>query len=769
MTTYYPDDTEIEAYLSSVWTDISSYVIGDIICEGYGILTDSDTDRTAGVGTMTLTLNNTAFTFNPEGSGTPLAGFSKGTYVRVRVTFEGVPKVVFIGRVDRFQQSELPHGPRTIEITIADWFDDAGLYPLKSVAVLDDKRIEEGVQAILDVMAIQPTATAFSVGAYTFDRIFDNISINTRAVSEFDKLALSEMSYIYLRADGTLVVESRNDRTGLTELSAIPKAQDDCRFLVTEDGRFIIAEDGRFIVTEDTQTPEITALIDANPFYGDDLLNSIVLRAFTKTIDTSSFVKLVEKTQPTWSMYLPAGKERIFTFRYSDPANRNNYINGYNLQTPVAGTDYEAFENADGTGTEYTNDLNFVAIYYADKVTYAVTANTANCYLTYLQARGYGIFIYVPDEEVIEDATSIAAYGTRETVLDQKYQLSLIPGSAEAASIVALHKDPSPKLKTVHFNASVSTQNMLAFLYYRIGDLVHISNTETGIDLYHFITNIRFRITPGGVIDYWWGLKEHYSLKKGLSPLAVKFSGFPDSENDLAFTASPFIDDLDQATISVWMYWNDLEWDTHLFNKCLLDGSGDVVSGWYLFVEAAGNINFYLGGVSDTTRWRTTSAVLSGAEEGWHLVTVLLDKSLVSATVYLDGVWKNWTASGVGGPASDSDTGLPLRFGTISVNGDFPTYWNGLLKDGRLYNLILTADEIAGLFANENDYDYLTDGLVFQGFAVKTSKLDDYIPGPIEENMKIRDNIYGLAGTAGYNSSSTDNEIRGADPALTNY
>ena len=116
-----------------------------------------------------------------------------------------------------------------------------------------------------------------------------------------------------------------------------------------------------------------------------------------------------------------------------------------------------------------------------------------------------------------------------------------------------------------------------------------------------------------------------------------------------------------------------------------------------------------------------------------------------------------------------SDEGLPLHINQIPSISEYPLRVAGYVKDTRLYNRILTIAEGATLYGGQNDYDILPDGLVFQGFAVRTSELDDYIPGPIEENMKIRDNIYGTIGTTHHNAAVSGAEITGADPSSTSY
>jgi len=86
-------------------------------------------------------------------------------------------------------------------------------------------------------MEHQPEFTEFYVGDDTFPTLFDNVVSGGKVIGEFQKLALSELSFIYLKHDNdnTLVVENRNKRNANSELTSIPVSPDFSLELLTEE------------------------------------------------------------------------------------------------------------------------------------------------------------------------------------------------------------------------------------------------------------------------------------------------------------------------------------------------------------------------------------------------------------------------------------------------------------------------------------------------------------------------------------------------------
>jgi hypothetical protein len=267
------------------------------------------------------------------------------------------------------------------------------------------------------------------------------------------------------------------------------------------------------------------------------------------------------------------------------------------------------------------------------------------------------------------------------------------------------------------------------------------------------------------VIDFWWGLKEHYSFKKGLSPLAVKFSKVAagDEQNDLYFSPSPFVDDLAPVTVSYWVYMISILHESAI-SKTLRDVSDEAIAGFYVYTEGGGDVHLFAAFSGAEAHWETTDTPLAGLTDQWIHIAVSYDHSSAANNplIFVNGVSHAVTETVSPSGTYVSDEGIDLHVGQIPSVTQYPTRLNGYYKDARLYSKLITEAESLLLYQNENDYDYFTAGLVFQGFAVKTSKIDDYIGETLEANMKVRDNIYGLVGTPHYNSAVTGAEMEGA-------
>ena len=530
-------------------------------------------------------------------------------------------------------------------------------------------------------MSVQPVNTDFSTGRYDFDRVFNSVNINTRAISEFYKLAQSEFSYIYTKGDGTLKVESRDDRTGLTGLVSIPKTS--TSFLKKVDGDYLRKIDGDKILLNDSEQAIFdNDMISLESTWGKDIVNQVNLRAFTKSLDTS-LVVLYSSPQ---SYYLPSGKTIKINGRFTDPNDRSNFINGYNMVDPVATTDYLAFDNADGTGTNRTANITVTATYCSNLVSYRITS-TVNCYITFLQARGNGIYNYSQAEDTLFDQSSIDEFGTYETTFDQKYQTSLGPGTAEINAVIAREKDPHVKADTAHFIANQSSKHMYAFLRAGIGDLVHIKNNETGIDLYHFIQGVRFTISPGGIIEYWWKLKEMFSFQKGLSPIAVEFRGAA-YKDAIVFGEMPHLANMAAKTITAWIYYDGGVTNNGTIFSNYSDSNLD-----YLFYidDGSQTLQFYEKYTSATRVWRAPLGAIS--TDTWvHIAITKISSSNSNPVMYVNG--SPVTVTALNSPLSPAqeigdETGNKFFIGNVeTATVDFEWGFDGKIKDVRLYDFV---------------------------------------------------------------------------------
>lgn len=497
--------TIIEVKINSIWEDISKDVVSELNCK-YGIRGNSINDRVSSVGELKFTLRNDSTNLGGvDNFYTPFSshakqGWKKGIPVRIRILYGAEDVTKFYGHISDF---DIDVENKRIEVLVSDWIDYASNYPMNLLAVSENKRIDEIVPIVISGMSIQPLNTEYHTGIDTFTSIFDTVKDNTRAIGEFQKLAQSELGYIYLKKDAyygeTLVVEGRTTRKGGTAPTKIPKS---VGYLLNEDSSFLLLETGSKIYLNDMQN----ASFDNNTYqinlkYGDEVINKISTKAYPRRIDTTAQV-LFTLDEP---LLINASETLKVSGAYKDPTSQAYTVAGKNMITPVATTDYLMNTLADGTGTNLTSYLTVTANYLANRVEYTlVNSGSQAGYITLLQARGYGIYINNPVSYSSEDTTSQNENGIYESSLDLKYQNNILASQFFADALLSLYKNPKVNVETISFLANTDDLMMLSFLYLDVGSLIQIVDDKSGLNNYYYINGIDYSITQGGIIRFTW-------------------------------------------------------------------------------------------------------------------------------------------------------------------------------------------------------------------------------------------------------------------------
>lgn len=734
------DSYTLEAYCAAAWVDLTAYVISNIEARS-GMPDGKPTTRLADSGSLSFTLNNADKLFNPA-SATALAGWKKGVPVRLTLVYDGVSYVRFRGYVKdlTITQDAGTLGQKRVLVNCADWLDYAASHPLLSPGIYTERTGDEALGILVPTMPIQPQATDYAIGASTFPALFDTVTTKTKAYSEFSKIAFSEPGFIYIRKDKTygetLVFESAHTRSGLRELTEVPIRAADSRRLLKEDGSYLLLETGDKLILDETEE----AYYDNTPMavevtYGQNIINRMAVTCYPKRVSSSAEV-LYSLDAP---MLIGAGE--IITFRagYSDPTGgASANADPDTMIAPVATTDYTMFENQDGSGTDMTTDLTVTAVYSAEGVVYTLTngATTAG-WITFLQARGYGIFQYNPLEAAEEDAASYNEYGYSEEALQMQYQREIQPGQMEARKIVEAERQPRTVLTKVHFNANSSPMLMQSFLSIEIGDLVHIADDQADIDGWYYINGNEFTITPAqgmAVIYFSWVVRRQYSFKSGLTPISIQTE---DNSSDMVtFDYLPQVSNLPKRSYSAWISHDG---SARLYQGFIastfsvFSGSGNVGIG--LYVNWDRKIGYIEGGSSKGAagHWQTTSAV---TEKEFFLVATRDDSNTANLPIiYVNGVSQPLTTvssqTGYSG-----ETGLIFRICSCVA---------GNTRDVRVYNRILSSDEVLDLYADGPYETGNVSGLVFQAPGIRSDRESDYNHANIG-GMKIVDNVYGVVG-----------------------
>lgn len=512
-------------FTPGTWTDVTEDVIltqSDIVRVEYGMPDNGPTDRVARTGNMTFSLNNSdtnsaglAGLYSP-GHANCRSGFATGIPVRIRFSFENITRTKFYGRIakDGIVPDSGTMGNRRTKINVVDWLNQAATHKLYLPAYTTNKRIDEIVPLIVAAMPLAPLSTDYDTGVDIFTSVFDTIGDKTTALSEFQKLALSEWGFIYIKRDSDndeiLAVEGRNARTSQsTELDEFPLPANESGYLLWENdtiipgyGGYLLQENGdKIILNVGTEASYADNASDARISYGKHMANYLSVTSYPRTFDTSATVLY---SLPS-AMAIGAGSTRTFTGYFSDPNNLAVSVAGKNMVAPIATTDYLFNSDAAGTGTNLTANLTVTCTYGAEAGSYSITNNgTANGYLTLLQARGLGIYTYNPVTYISQDTASQAVHGLQTLEISMEYQDDPTTAETVGAFENLNLRDPRLELDQWTFWANACPYNVMSFLAIEIGDRAHFKETQTGFDRDRYIDGVKFEVYPGGIVKATW-------------------------------------------------------------------------------------------------------------------------------------------------------------------------------------------------------------------------------------------------------------------------
>lgn len=509
-----------EVYIAGAWVDISADVRLDPAprFSGIGIMATSISDRVGDAGKFEFTLDNSTgnsggvLGYYTPGHPDVRSGWTHGLRVRVTFVYDGYSKVMDDFYIDFDGIEVIPgkYGKREVNVTASNWMKSAADHRLNLLQRKTNYNIFNSVQDIIDNADRKPVAMKWwghGSGGVTFPTVFDTTESDTQAISEFQKLAVSELGYIYERGDGTVVVESQtNARRGdiggdsFDLGSIIPtKSTDFTDSLLLETGGTdnLLMETGDDILLEHSQYATFTDadIRDMEVVYGKNLANQVKFVLYPRTLDAAPVV-LSTLEEP---IEILAG-ETLTEIRnqYRDPNSPDTEINGFDMVAPVATTDYLMFSNSDGlTGTDRTADLSVTAEYGNSEVRYTLTNNNAaTSYIGKLDARGKGIYIYdTVDVLYRETITSIPTYGIKTLNLDCVYLDSLDQLYSYAdkgvvdifgTGILAGLAYNEMSIESVTFDVNKSSKMMMAFMHLDAGRMLSLFETMSEVDYLNY-------------------------------------------------------------------------------------------------------------------------------------------------------------------------------------------------------------------------------------------------------------------------------------------
>lgn len=406
----------------------------------------------------------------------------------------------------------------------------------------------------------------------------------------------------------------------------------------------------------------------------------------------------------------------------------------------------------DLTGTDLSDYLTISPVYGTEGATFTITNTGTTPGYVYLSTLGYGIYSNSSLEDTQTDTSSIASYGYYNQNLQQQYQQTLYNGVLEGKKNLELYKQPKTDLNSITLHANSSPANMQAFLYVDVGDLVHVRQSDNGIDGYYYVVGVDFTIN-GFIIQYTWKLKQQFEIGAGLSGMAIEFAG-----DDTSYMDFGYIPAVSNATtynrgFSLWFYADTAPTVGPLRVLFAITNS-DSTGGLYIYqVSHATNkvLRFFSTYTSINGSWDTpTTSYSTGA---WTNLFIAFNNSTVSAAplIYINGVLQTLTNSSVPSGTTQSDVGAVVKLGNRYSTESYSP--DGKEKDFRIYNMdnvpALTPAALALALYNEGAYGsgYLT-GLAFQSPVVRTEDYSTYTNLTLTSSTKMLDAFGGYVGTA---------------------
>ena len=497
------------------WTDVS----GDVLLRpgarinSRGIMGNGPNDRVAGVGRVTFYLDNSEnnsasqLGYYSPGNSNVRTGFDSG--IRYRITFvkEGVSWMKFHGRVSGITPVPGQYGTRRTKVVVQDWMGQAMGHALGQMALATNKTIDEVIALIIADMDVAPLNTSLATGETTFPTVFDTTAEGTKAAAELKKLAMSEVSVIYVtgnQTDGeTLVSESRDGRTGSVNAQLIVSTAEADNHL-NEDGGIVLNEDGGNNLLDETTAATFTnKMLPTSKIGWGSVFNQIKGMSVPREVGVSNEVLFTLQRV----ISIEAGETTtVNRVTYRDPGGSAARCGGKTMVTPVEGTDYTANTQEDGGGADIKADLDVTIIggeFGTYSVEYTLTNNNAaTMYVTLLQFRGLKILTYDPVFSIQEDTTSQAKHGLKPLNVKMVYLDDPTVADGYTSSLLGRFQDPSLSADKIRFNTATNSMTMYGFLQLEPGTRVEIVETVSGISGDWFVNGYDAKIIDGRFVDY---------------------------------------------------------------------------------------------------------------------------------------------------------------------------------------------------------------------------------------------------------------------------
>jgi hypothetical protein len=455
------------------WDDVSDDLRMGGFSLRYGIPGTSPTDRVASTGTLQCLLAN-----HRNGGGeysighaNALGGLDLGIPVRGTISYGAFSKV-YRGYLKSAKPTAGQSRTQDSLITAVDWFNVLAQTKTSRLQALTNANSWSAAALVFDEADKQPAAVSISTTSPILPFAFDNSrSESMRAMTEIQRIAQSDFS------------------------QTVMKCQDPGGVLTYEDRETIQAKQptGTF----DGNMNEFEFSHDL-----DSIVNSVRVSVQPRNVPGGTVVLY----QAGSSITLGPNETRTVDGVYIDPNQAARRVGALTVTTPVATTDYTAF-NPDNL-ENLTSDLVVTASLGGNAVRVSVFNSRvdSNCEVDFLRVRGVIADSDNPDAEIYEDPNgSVKKYGPCECQFDMPYQSELDVAHDAATFIVGSRSGPTVAAR-MRFLADRSEAFMEQALSREPGDVVEIRESQTSGSTYHnyYIQECSLEADDNGMLWCEW-------------------------------------------------------------------------------------------------------------------------------------------------------------------------------------------------------------------------------------------------------------------------
>jgi hypothetical protein len=505
-----------EAYLLGAWVDISDDVLARPEAKfSRGASGNKPEDKLADPGKLEFSLNNSITNsaglsgYYSPGHTNCRGGWDAGAPVRLTFSYLHYSRIKWQGIIEPEGIKVIPgvYSDRRVDVSCYDYMGELAYHRMELLQRQLNQTSGEAAALVIANVPAAPATTYYN-GNAVFDYLFDNLSSDTTALGELNKIAISGNTYIFVKSTYKSGEQFTVDDSG--EAWTIPDT-DSTDAILLEDGTNLLLEDGTNLLMDVTEPFDITAAdIDgADITYGANVYNFVTVINYPRQIGTTA-VNLFALQE---AVELTPGASITLRAPYHDLTGaKTQQVNGYDFVTPVSTTDYKANAAANGTGADRTANLSITVNYGAQEAEVILT-NTSGVNTIYtggetagafLHLRGKMITIYEPTRAVAKDTASIAQFGTRPFVIDRRYSNDVSAGLTYANIFKGTYANPHYDVNRLTLVANRDDRNMMAFLFGEPHDTTSVTETMTGLtntDNF-FVNGYEATIYPGKIVKW---------------------------------------------------------------------------------------------------------------------------------------------------------------------------------------------------------------------------------------------------------------------------